>query len=58
VVEDTVPDFTGFSKRSLAPLFLRDDLHFEIEGEGWVRRQDPAPGSPLGPETVIYLEFE
>jgi cell division protein FtsI (penicillin-binding protein 3) len=58
VVEDRVPDFTGFSKRSLAPLFLRDDLHFEIEGEGWVRRQDPAPGAPLSPETVIYLEFE
>jgi cell division protein FtsI (penicillin-binding protein 3) len=58
LVEDTVPDFSGFSKRSLAPLFLRDDLHFEIEGEGWVRRQDPAPGTPLGPETVIYLEFE
>jgi cell division protein FtsI (penicillin-binding protein 3) len=58
VVEDTVPDFSGLSKRSLAPLFLRDDLHFEIKGEGWVRRQDPAPGAPLGPETVIYLEFE
>jgi cell division protein FtsI (penicillin-binding protein 3) len=58
VVEGTVPDFTGFSKRSLMPLLLRDDLHFEIEGEGWVRRQDPAPGTPLRPETVIYLEFE
>ncbi|MDR0641124.1 MAG: transpeptidase family protein [Treponema sp.] len=58
VVEDTVPDFSGFSKRSLMPLFLREDLHIEFEGEGWVRRQSPPPGEPITPETVIYLEFE
>ncbi|MDR1972590.1 MAG: transpeptidase family protein [Treponema sp.] len=57
-VSDTVPDFSGLSKRNLAPLLLRDDLHFEIEGEGWVRRQTPPPGSPLTPDTIIYLEFE
>ncbi|MDR2135666.1 MAG: penicillin-binding protein, partial [Treponema sp.] len=53
-----VPDFTGFSKRSLIPLLLRDDLHVEMRGEGWVRRQSPPPGTPLGPDTLIYLEFE
>jgi cell division protein FtsI (penicillin-binding protein 3) len=57
-VGDTVPDFSGFSKRSLAPLFLREDLRIEFEGEGWVRRQSPAPGTPITPETIIYLEFE
>ncbi|MDR2746127.1 MAG: transpeptidase family protein [Treponema sp.] len=57
-VKDTVPDFSGLSKRGLAPLFLREDLRVEFEGEGWVRRQDPAPGTPITPETIIYLEFE
>jgi cell division protein FtsI (penicillin-binding protein 3) len=58
VITDRVPDFTGLSKRTLTPLLLRDDLHIEMEGEGWVRRQDPAPGAPLTPDTIIFLEFE
>jgi cell division protein FtsI (penicillin-binding protein 3) len=58
VVTDTVPDFTGLSKRSLSPLLLRDDLHIEATGSGWVRRQSPPPGTPITPETIIYLEFE
>jgi cell division protein FtsI (penicillin-binding protein 3) len=57
-IADTVPDFSGLSKRSLTPLLLRDDLHVEIQGEGWVRRQSPPPGSPITPETLIYLELE
>ncbi|MDR1445080.1 MAG: transpeptidase family protein [Treponema sp.] len=58
VIGDVVPDFTGLSKRSLIPLFLRDDLHVEMQGEGWVRRQNPPPDTPITPETIIYLEFE
>ncbi|MDR2159450.1 MAG: transpeptidase family protein [Treponema sp.] len=58
LITDTVPDFTGLSKRTLLPLFLREDLHIEMEGEGWVRRQSPSPGSPLNPDTVIRLELE
>jgi hypothetical protein len=29
-----------------------------MQGEGWVRRQSPAPNTPLSPDTIIYLEFE
>jgi cell division protein FtsI (penicillin-binding protein 3) len=58
VVTDLVPDFTGLSKRSLSPLLLRDDLHIEVEGSGWVRRQSPPPGTPVTPETIIRLELE
>ncbi|MDR1024518.1 MAG: penicillin-binding protein [Treponema sp.] len=58
VITDTVPDFTGLSKRSLIPLLLRDDIHIEMLGEGWVRRQNPPPNTPITPETTIYLEFE
>jgi cell division protein FtsI (penicillin-binding protein 3) len=57
-ITDTVPDFTRLSKRTLLPLLLRDDLHIEMEGDGWVRRQSPPPGSPLTRDTVIRLELE
>jgi cell division protein FtsI (penicillin-binding protein 3) len=57
-ITDRVPDFSGLSKRTLLPLLLQDDLHIEMEGDGWVRRQSPPPGSPLNPDTVIRLELE
>ncbi|MDR0450734.1 MAG: transpeptidase family protein [Treponema sp.] len=53
-----VPDFSGFSKRTLLPLLLRDDIQIEMQGEGWVRRQSPGPGAPVEPGMTIYLEFE
>jgi cell division protein FtsI (penicillin-binding protein 3) len=57
-IGSTVPDLRGFSKRQILPLLLRDDLNFQLSGEGWVQRQSPRPGTPLTPETVIVLEFE
>jgi len=57
-VDETVPDFSGVAKRLLLPLLLRDDLHIEIFGDGWVVRQSPAPGTPLTGDTVIVLELE
>jgi cell division protein FtsI (penicillin-binding protein 3) len=58
VIDSTVPDFTGYSKRQLLPLILRDDLHIEISGEGWVRRQTPPPGVPFTAGMIITLELE
>jgi cell division protein FtsI (penicillin-binding protein 3) len=58
VLSDTVPDFSGYSKRSLLPLLLQDEVHIEISGEGWVRRQHPPPGTPLAPGDTITLELE
>jgi cell division protein FtsI (penicillin-binding protein 3) len=57
-IGETIPDFRGLSKRSLIPLILRDDLELDIRGEGWVRRQDPAPGTPFKPGMTIILELE
>jgi cell division protein FtsI (penicillin-binding protein 3) len=54
----TVPNFSGLPKRTILPLLLRDDLHIEIYGEGWVKRQSPPPGTPLSPSTKIILELE
>jgi cell division protein FtsI (penicillin-binding protein 3) len=57
-VNETVPDFTGVSKRQILPLLLRDDLTFQLSGDGWVVRQSPVPGTSLASDTVIVLEFE
>jgi cell division protein FtsI (penicillin-binding protein 3) len=58
IVDTTVPDFLGYSKRQILPLLLRDDLIIELNGDGWVRRQSPPPGTPLNRDTVITLELE
>lgn len=57
-VGSRVPDFSGYSKRQLLPLLLRDDLRIEISGDGWVRRQSPEPGTMVDADTVIVLELE
>ncbi|MDR2397917.1 MAG: PASTA domain-containing protein [Spirochaetaceae bacterium] len=58
LVEGKVPNLTGYAKRQLLPLLLRDDLHLEIRGDGWVKRQSPAPGTPLKADTTIIVELE
>jgi cell division protein FtsI (penicillin-binding protein 3) len=57
-VSNVVPDFTGLAKRTVFPLLLRSDLRVEINGDGWVRRQSPPPGTPIDADTVIVLELE
>jgi cell division protein FtsI (penicillin-binding protein 3) len=56
-VNETVPDFTGLSKRQILPLLARNDLKLQISGDGWVIRQEPPPGTPFTAETVIRLEL-
>jgi cell division protein FtsI (penicillin-binding protein 3) len=53
-----VPSFYGLSKKTLLPLLLRADIHVEIYGDGWVRRQSPPPGTPITAYMVIELELE
>ncbi|MDR2795154.1 MAG: PASTA domain-containing protein [Spirochaetaceae bacterium] len=57
-ITDIMPDLTGYSKRQLMPLLLRDDLKINLEGEGYVVRQIPPPGGDVGPGTDIYLELD
>jgi len=57
-VETNVPDFSGLAKRVLLPLLMRSDLNVEIRGDGWVRRQYPAPGMPVENGMTIILELE
>jgi len=57
-VDAYVPDFTGIAKRTLLPLLLRADIHVEIRGDGWVKSQRPAPGTPVTEGMTIILELE
>ncbi|MDR1128905.1 MAG: transpeptidase family protein [Treponema sp.] len=57
-IDTRLPDFTGYSKRQILPLLLRDDLVIEMEGDGWVRRQYPPPGTAFQRGMVIRLELE
>jgi cell division protein FtsI (penicillin-binding protein 3) len=57
-IADVMPDLAGYSKRQLLPLLLRDDLRINMSGDGYVVRQSPSAGSPVGPETVIRLELD
>ncbi|MDR1410919.1 MAG: transpeptidase family protein [Spirochaetaceae bacterium] len=57
-IDTRLPDFTGYSKRQILPLLLRDDLVIEMEGDGWVRRQYPPPGTAFQQGMVIRLELE
>jgi cell division protein FtsI (penicillin-binding protein 3) len=54
----TVPDFTGYSKRSLLPLLRRQDIKVFINGSGWVFRQDPPPGTALTGGMTLTLELQ
>ncbi len=56
--ENEIPDLTGLPKRSLLPLFDHDRIEIELEGTGWVVRQDPPPGTALREGIRLRLELE
>jgi len=58
VIGTRVPNFYGLSKKTILPLLLRNDLHVEMWGDGWIKRQSPPPGTVLTADTVIELYFE
>ncbi|MDR0443014.1 MAG: PASTA domain-containing protein [Treponema sp.] len=57
-VSNQVPDFSGLAKRVLLPLLQREDISVTINGDGWVRRQSPPPGTPVTHGMAIVLELE
>lgn len=57
-LSDTVPDFTGVSKRMVLPLLERDDINFILHGDGWVVSQSPVPGTPVTENMTIELYFQ
>jgi len=57
-IGETMPDLRGTPKRALTALLERDDILVEIEGDGWVREQSPAPGSLVEPGSTVLLKLE
>ena len=53
-----LPDLTGLSKREILPLIALPGISVTIDGEGWVVKQDPEPGTPITTGMTIKLELE
>jgi cell division protein FtsI (penicillin-binding protein 3) len=57
-IGDQLPDLRGISKRRLLPLLSHEDINVIFRGEGWVKSQQPAPGTPVTKNMQLILEFE
>ncbi len=57
-IDGVLPDFIGFSKRELIPLFQEGTISVNLSGEGWVVNQDPPAGTPIEPGMILNLELE
>ena len=55
---ENLPDLTGLSKREILPLIALPEISVTINGEGWVVKQDPEPGTPISKGMTIRLELE
>lgn len=56
---EAIPDFTGRPKIDLIPVLSEHpEVNFIITGEGWVKSQKPAPGSPVTENMTIELYLE
>ena len=53
-----MPNLTGISKRMLMALLERKDITVLIQGNGYVSRQHPAPGTPIEKGSTIELWLE
>ncbi|MBQ9207554.1 MAG: transpeptidase family protein [Treponema sp.] len=58
VLEEYVPNFIGMPKRQLLPLLDYKNIRIKINGDGWVKNQEPPAGTPLteNMEIELYLE--
>ncbi|OHD26053.1 MAG: hypothetical protein A2Y38_14305 [Spirochaetes bacterium GWB1_59_5] len=57
-IGESMPDLRGTPKRALTALLERVDIIVEIEGDGWVREQSPAPGEAVEPGSTVLLRLE
>lgn len=55
---ESLPDFTGKTKRELSSLLERGDLKVTFHGSGWVVNQSPPPGTKITENMKIDLYFE
>lgn len=53
-----LPDFTGLSKRDIMNIVNANDVQVKINGSGWVKSQNPAPGVLVTENMIIELNLE
>jgi len=53
----TMPDLSGVPKRLLTSLLTRRDLIIDLQGDGYVAEQSPAPGTPVESGMTIVLRL-
>ena len=58
VLENTIPNLIGLSKREILPLISLPDISVTIKGEGWVISQEPPPGTEIRKGMTVNLELE
>ena len=54
-ITGSIPDFRGLPLATVVPLYARRDISVQIHGSGWVKRQNPPPGSAY--EEGMLLEL-
>lgn len=55
---ENLPNLIGLSKREILPLIALPGISVTIDGEGWVVKQYPEPGTPIKEGMTIQLELE
>lgn len=58
VLGKKLPDFTGLSKRDIMNIVNANDVQVKINGSGWVKSQNPAPGVLVTENMIIELNLE
>jgi cell division protein FtsI (penicillin-binding protein 3) len=58
IIGDVMPRLIGLPKRAITALLERQDLAFDISGDGWVVHQEPGPGEPVSSGSTILLRLE
>jgi cell division protein FtsI (penicillin-binding protein 3) len=56
-IGEVMPDLLGLPKRRLLGILARTDISVNIAGEGYVVKQDPAPGTPVAAGAKITIEL-
>ena len=57
-VGDALPNLVGLSKRELLPLFQNKEINIRVVGDGWVDKQDPAPGTAITKGMTVTVELK
>jgi cell division protein FtsI (penicillin-binding protein 3) len=57
-IGNTIPDFTGLSKKQILPALKDSRLEITIDGEGWVYQQTPPAGTEIEGKMEVLLELK